>query len=84
MEKEKLSQIIDLAEKGDADAQYALGNCYMHGDGVEENWSIAFDWYLRSAKQGNAEAQSAVADCYDFGFGVNSDLTAAYQWYLKA
>jgi TPR repeat protein len=33
------------AEKGDAEAQCHLGNCYRIGQGVETNYIEAVNWY---------------------------------------
>jgi hypothetical protein len=38
-------------EKGNATAQYDLGNCYMNGIGTDINESKAFEWYLKSAEK---------------------------------
>ena len=41
-----LAQIIDQF------AQWSLGNCYVKGQGVEQDYKQALKWYLLSAKQG--------------------------------
>jgi TPR repeat protein len=49
--------IIELAEAGDADAQFHLA--YMHhlGRGMEQDVGAAEIWYLRAAAQGHELAQ---------------------------
>lgn len=38
------------AEEGDeADAQYLLGACYEHGNGVPQDLNLAREWYERAA-----------------------------------
>ncbi len=47
-----------VAEQGDADAQFLLGGMYEHGQGVTQNSQQAFGWYQKAAEQGDAKAQS--------------------------
>lgn len=44
------------AEQGHAYAQYSLGWCYEHGEGVEESMDDAFNWYNEAAIQGYEDA----------------------------
>jgi cell division septation protein DedD len=46
-----------LAEKGDADAQFNLGQAYRWGRGVPTNLSAAQTWYERAAEQNQLDAQ---------------------------
>lgn len=48
------------AEKGSADAQYAIGYMYYYGQGVIENRDKAWYWITRSASNGNEDAKSAM------------------------
>ena len=73
-----------LAEQGDADAQCALGYCYIIGNGVEQSYSKAAKWYRLAAEQGDADAQYALGVCYDNGDGVEQSYTEAVKWYKKA
>ncbi len=54
--------LLLLAEKGDADAQFKLGNLYSDGDGVPQDDEKAVAWYLQSAEQGHADAQLSMGD----------------------
>jgi len=47
-----------LADRGDADAQYAMAQAYFLGRGVPQNTNLAEQWYERAARQGNEEAQA--------------------------
>ncbi len=46
-----------LAKKGNAEAQYKLGNMYENGQGVKVNLDKAALWYRKSAAQNNAAAK---------------------------
>ena len=46
------------AEQGLADAQHNLGDMYYNGEGVPEDYVLAYMWYNLAAAQGNETAQS--------------------------
>ncbi len=72
-----------LAEQGDADAQYYLGNMYTSGWGVPRDLAEAAYWYGMAAAQEHAEAQFSLGDSYDHG-DIPRDLAEAAKWYRKA
>ena len=49
-----------LAEKGDADAQFNLGQAYRLGRGVPINLAAAKTWFERAANQGHVDAQTTL------------------------
>jgi cell division septation protein DedD len=49
-----------LAEKGDADAAFNLGQAYRLGRGVPTNLSIAKSWFERAAHQNHVDAQTTL------------------------
>ena len=49
-----------LAEKGDADAQFNLGQAYRLGRGVATNLAAAKTWFERSASQGHVDAETTL------------------------
>jgi len=83
-----------LAEQGDVDAQYALGNIYFSkiGAGITKTEDAydrekSFQWYLRAAEQGHPYAQYEVANAYANGgkaYAVEKDKAQAIEWYKKA
>ena len=72
------------AEKSDRVAQYKLGVCYAHGEGVAKDLMQAVLWYRKAAEQGLALAQYNLGVCYARGEGVTIDLVQAAMWYRKA
>jgi len=70
MSAKEIENIKNSAEKGNAQAQYKLGYCYLHGNGVEQNEKLAAEWYRKSAEQGYSPAQHALGGCYWQGQGV--------------
>lgn len=48
------------AEKGQADAEYAIGYMYYYGQGVVEDRKKAWYWITQAANAGQVDAQQAV------------------------
>jgi len=72
------------AEKGNSEMQLKLGNMCYEGEGVPQDYSEAFKWYLEAAKQGNATAQKDVGFMYCNGEGISQDYSEALKWFRKA
>jgi TPR repeat protein len=49
-----------LADKGDADAEFNLGQAYRLGRGVSTNLAAAKSWFERAAAQGHVDAQTTL------------------------
>ena len=45
------------AEQGNAVAQFNLGRCYAHGEGVNEDMTEAVKWFRAAAEQGDENAK---------------------------
>ncbi len=73
-----------LAERGDAPAQFALGEHYETGLGVDLDPVKARQWYLRAAGQGLPKAQYRIGRFYENGVGVRQDFQKAAKWYRLA
>lgn len=72
------------AEQGCAEAQFNLGWLYEKGDGVEQNWKEAVNWYRKAAMQNHSYAEFNLGVCYENGNGVVQDFEEAIDWYHKA
>lgn len=64
--------------------QCRLGDCYYNGEGVDQDFEMAFKWYSESAAQGNAAAQSRLSVCYYSGEGVTREHQMANEWVSKS
>ena len=73
--------LLKEAAKGEAAAQYRLGELYWLGKGVESDKRQAAAWYRKAAEQGWSEAQSMLAHMCSRGYGVPKDPVEAYKWY---
>ena len=72
------------AEKGDAEAQWIVGNFYKYGEYVEKDLVEAVKWFRKSAEQDYQWAQYHLGECYLEGKGVAQDKTEAVKWLRKA
>ena len=73
------------AERGDAEAQYKLGEIYSTSNrGVEKDYATAMAWFTKAAEQGHAAAQHKLGVMYSDGDGVKRDDAKAMEWYRKA
>ena len=74
--------MISLAKTSDDKiAQYYLGVMYMKGQGVEQDYEKAGEWFRKASEQGLAAAIYKLAGFYTEGKGVPKDLEFAYVWY---
>ncbi len=82
--KSALSEITELANRGNARAQFLLASAYLFGLGVNEDTRVAAEWFNRSAKQDYLKAGVVLGYMYETGLGVDLDKTTAEAWYHKA
>ncbi|QCE34644.1 sel1 repeat family protein [Acetobacteraceae bacterium] len=81
----EISTLTELAETGDAKAQYALGIRYQNGDGVEQDSAKAVSLFRDAAKGDNAKAQFLLGLFYTEGIeGLPQDFHQAAELYKKA
>jgi TPR repeat protein len=79
-----VSQLVQRAEGGDAEAQFELGRSCEDGKGVEQDDIRAIEWFRKSADQGNPRAQNGLGVMYALGRGVQRDKEEAVRWYKKS
>ena len=72
------------AKQGYIPAQNDLGNYYLLGRGVEQNYKSAFNWFKLAAEQGHASAQYNLGILYNEGQGVAQSYEKAFQWFKLA
>lgn len=84
IEEPNMQDLIMKAFEGNSNAQLELGNCYLNGWNIEENYENAFMWYEKAAMQDNCEAQHNLALCYGNGLGTSYDADQSFYWYSKA
>jgi hypothetical protein len=70
----------ELAQQGDAVAQYKTGMQYLQGRGIKMDRCEATYWFDKSARAGNQFAQFQLARSYYYGYGLEKDSVLAYIW----
>lgn len=73
-----------LAQKGNPDAQYLMGEACFAGKGGRQSDKVAVQWWELAAEQGHAAAQNRLSLAYQRGIGVTPDMEKAAQWLRKA
>jgi uncharacterized protein len=69
-----------LAEQGNPDAQFILGQMYNTGRGVSQDHAEAVKWYRGAAEQGDVLAQAVLGAMYGGEEGVPADYVQSYMW----
>lgn len=77
-------ELMPLAEKGDAVAQYKIGKMVSLGQGVARDARGAAEWFHKAAEQGLAEAQVVLGYLCLIGEGVSQNNDLALAWTRKA
>lgn len=77
-------EIEPAAEKLKPYLQYRIGKMHCYGLGTKQDYTQAFDWFLKSSAQGNRFAQFSLANLYYYGSGVEKNLSQAFLWYMKS
>lgn len=72
---EAIQRLMQVAEKGDTEAQAMIGESYLNGKGVEQSESKAIEWFEKAAAKGNATALYHLANFYFYG---NSPLIGKF------
>ena len=79
-----LREFRPLAENGDPDAQFFLGQLHSFGEGVAQDYKEAVKWYRLAAEQGLDRAQLMLGTMYYGGRSVPQDYAEAVKWYRLA
>ena len=53
---EEAARLLEAAEQGDMDAQYAMGLIYAEGRGVEQDDALSFLWLTLASDNGDTDA----------------------------
>jgi len=76
--------IEDMAQSGNAEAQFSLGLKYANGKGEALDYTQAEHWYLKAADQKHPLAHFNLAMMYANGQGMPSDRAKSQVWIQKA
>ncbi|MFA6921294.1 MAG: SPOR domain-containing protein [Gallionella sp.] len=79
-----LRELHARATAGNADSQLNMGNLFLKGQEVAQDYVEAAKWYRLAARQGIAQAQFNLGMMSDAGLGVAKNQTEAAGWYRAA
>jgi TPR repeat protein len=82
--QEVLAAVRADAERGDPRAMFAMGGLYVEGLIVQRNYSIAREWYEKSANAGLPEGIFNVGVCWETGMGSAADAAKAAEFFKRA
>lgn len=74
----------ESALRGNGNAAVNLGNLYMRGLGVTQDYGQARSWYEKAALESNPIAEAKLGLMYYLGLGVEENRTRAAEWFQKA
>lgn len=75
--KQKIAELLEKAEAGDAEAQASLAESYAAGDGLPKDSTKAADLFQKAAAKGIARAQYRLSQMYSKGEAVPQDSAKA-------
>jgi len=82
--KEGLTLLRKLSDRGHAQSQFYLGDCYANGIGTSKgkpDFEKAFPLFVHASKHGHPDAAYRAAMCYENGLGCKRDPSKALQFY---
>ena len=81
--KKAVETTRSFADKGDAEAQYWMGQYYSSGTGFNKDWSEAVKWFRKAEEQGHVFARRYLGYCYCLGLGVTKNEAKAEELFRK-
>ena len=79
-----ISELIELSDDGNPEAQGMLAYFYQEGLDVEKDYEKSLELYLKSAKNGSTTSMVNIAYLYSHGMGVEQDYQESFKWNLQA
>lgn len=79
--EEAVEWLRKAAAKGDAGAQFSLGQAYFDGNGIEKDYTAAEKWYRKAAEQSYFAAHERLGYLYKL---VKHNDAEALKWYREA
>jgi uncharacterized protein YfiM (DUF2279 family) len=77
-------ELRQLAERGNAEAQYRVGLMYEFGKGYPADMEQAIIWIRKAAAQGHVSAEVELGVIYATGDRVTEDDAQSVAWFQKA
>ncbi|MES5100435.1 tetratricopeptide repeat protein [Agrobacterium sp. BA1120] len=83
---QSVETLESLAEAGDADAAFVLGDIYDQGyNCMQQDRELALKWYYQAAEGGQGDALNNIGSMYEHGDGVlEVDMERAREYYERS
>ena len=82
--EERITNLTNLADSGNVEAQRELGILFYHGIGLEKDYGEAMKYFNLAAEQGDELAQYYLGNMFREGNGVDQNDAKAFEWYKRA
>lgn len=82
--EQNIEKLIKDANEGNSYAQYKIGICYLHGDSVTQDYSMARFWLEKSAAQNDPNGLNGLGVLFRRGQGVPLNYEYALELFRKA
>jgi TPR repeat protein len=81
---DNLTVLRSAADAGDLRGLFALGNRFLHGQGVARDYQQALAYFRAAADQGFPPAENQLGVMYERGLGVPKDYLGAMNYFRQA
>ena len=86
-QQKAISNWLSASELNDTYSMVMVGDCYYEGSGVEQNYSLALDWYEKAEESGGFGVEHAYFQlglCNYYGNGCEVNDEKAYHYFQMA
>lgn len=84
LDEDQLNLLNKLAEEGDVEAQYKLGNYYLDDDNDNQDEHKAYEYFYKSANKGYLESMFMLGLAHVNDWADEPSKEEAYRWFSKA
>jgi len=79
--KTAFKEYLPLAEAGNAEAQYRIGDMYRYGDGINQNYDTAMSWFKKAVRNGYRPMMLTLGYMVGKGQGIKASLDGEICFY---
>lgn len=84
LEEHEILSLFIKAKNGNSTSQRLLGDRFLKGEGVKQDYKESYKWHEKSALQGDSTAQDIMGDYFWEGIGVPVDYSKGFIWHKKS
>lgn len=80
----KAYELLNQVAQSNEYAAYNLAKMYYFGDGIKQDYSKSYDWFLVASKKGHRASEYYIGNHYYNGYGKDKNLFEAFKWFKKS